>query len=91
MEFDGVGEDAVDAWDEWAGNGTAFGDGAGQWRLEVANAEGRVEVSIITRCTVFLCTTPFSPYLNCCRLLVHFELASVNNLNTEGVVHTPKH
>ncbi|KAL6841156.1 hypothetical protein ACP4OV_029125 [Aristida adscensionis] len=43
MEYGGAGEDAVAAWEEWAGNGEAFGAGAGEWRLTVADAEGRVE------------------------------------------------
>ncbi|TVU18843.1 hypothetical protein EJB05_34958, partial [Eragrostis curvula] len=43
MEFDGVGEEATAAWDEWASNGKAFGAGDGEWCLTVADAEGRVE------------------------------------------------
>ncbi|KAL6900836.1 hypothetical protein ACP4OV_005512 [Aristida adscensionis] len=43
MEYVGVGEEAVEAWEEWAGNGTAFGSGAGEWRVSVANAEGDIE------------------------------------------------
>ncbi|RLN19283.1 hypothetical protein C2845_PM02G18140 [Panicum miliaceum] len=43
MEYDGVSEEAVAGWKEWAGNGEAFGSGAGEWRLSVANAEGHVE------------------------------------------------
>jgi dimethylaniline monooxygenase (N-oxide forming) len=44
MEYDGVDEEAVAAWEEWAGNGEAFGSGAGEWRLDVADAHGRFEV-----------------------------------------------
>lgn len=47
MDYDGVGEEAMAAWDEWAGNGKAFGNGGGEWRLNVADAEGRVEVRIL--------------------------------------------
>ncbi|KAJ1275075.1 hypothetical protein BS78_05G108400 [Paspalum vaginatum] len=43
MEYHGVGEQEVDAWEEWAGNGQAFGSGAGEWQLSVANADGQVE------------------------------------------------
>ncbi|KAJ1275064.1 hypothetical protein BS78_05G107300 [Paspalum vaginatum] len=43
MEYHGVGEQEVDAWDEWAGNGQAFGSGAGEWWLSVANSDGHVE------------------------------------------------
>jgi len=45
MEYHGVGEQAMAAWEEWAGNGQAFGSGAGEWRLSVADADGHVEVS----------------------------------------------
>ncbi|KAK3145260.1 hypothetical protein QOZ80_4AG0326400 [Eleusine coracana subsp. coracana] len=44
MEYDGVGEETMAAWEEWAGNGKAFGTGAGEWRLNVADAQGRVEI-----------------------------------------------
>ncbi|KAL5213674.1 hypothetical protein ABZP36_002826 [Zizania latifolia] len=44
LEYVGVAEEAVAAWDEWAGNGHAFGSsGAGEWRLTVADAEGHTE------------------------------------------------
>ncbi|NP_001353961.1 Probable flavin-containing monooxygenase 1 [Zea mays] len=44
MEYHGVAEDDVAAWEEWGGNGQAFGcAGAGEWRLKVADAEGRIE------------------------------------------------
>lgn len=46
MEYVGVGEEDVAAWDEWAGNGDAFGSGSGEWRLEVADGEGHIEVRI---------------------------------------------
>jgi dimethylaniline monooxygenase (N-oxide forming) len=47
MEYVGVDEETVAAWEEWAGNGHAFGSGDGEWRLTVANAEGHVEVSAL--------------------------------------------
>jgi len=40
----GVSEQDMDACEEWAGNGQAFGSGAGEWRLSVADADGHVEV-----------------------------------------------
>uniref|UniRef100_A0ACD5V0P3 Uncharacterized protein n=2 Tax=Avena sativa TaxID=4498 RepID=A0ACD5V0P3_AVESA len=43
MEYVGVDEETVAAWEDWAGNGHAFGSGDGEWRLTVANAEGHVE------------------------------------------------
>ncbi|KAK3143102.1 hypothetical protein QOZ80_4BG0358390 [Eleusine coracana subsp. coracana] len=43
MEYDGVDEEAVVMWEEWAGNGEAFGSGTGEWCLAVADAQGRVE------------------------------------------------
>jgi len=46
MEYDGVSDQAMAAWEEWAGNGQAFGSGAGEWRLSVADADGHVEVSV---------------------------------------------
>jgi len=45
MEYRGVGEEDVAAWEEWAGNGDAFGSGDGEWQLTVAGDEGHVEVS----------------------------------------------
>lgn len=48
MDYHGVDEEDVAAWEEWSGNGEAFGfgsaGGAGEWRLKVADADGRVEV-----------------------------------------------
>jgi dimethylaniline monooxygenase (N-oxide forming) len=49
MEYDGVGEEEVAAWEEWAGNSEAFGSGDGEWRLTVADNEGHVEVSTVFR------------------------------------------
>jgi dimethylaniline monooxygenase (N-oxide forming) len=45
MEYVGVDEGEVVAWEEWAGCGEAFGDGVGEWRLAVADDEGHVQVS----------------------------------------------
>ncbi|RCV43070.1 hypothetical protein SETIT_9G266400v2 [Setaria italica] len=58
MEYDGVAEEAVAAWGEWAGNGQAFGSGDGEWRLSVADAEGHVEMH--TADFVVLCIGRFS-------------------------------
>ncbi|TVU02223.1 hypothetical protein EJB05_52294, partial [Eragrostis curvula] len=58
MEYDGVGEEAVAAWEEWAGNGEAFGSGAGEWRLDVADAEGGVQTHKVD--FVILCIGRFS-------------------------------
>ncbi|RLM73926.1 putative flavin-containing monooxygenase 1 isoform X3 [Panicum miliaceum] len=44
MEYHGVGEEDVAAWEEWAGNGEAFGSGYGEWHLTVADDEGHVEI-----------------------------------------------
>uniref|UniRef100_A0ACD6AA41 Uncharacterized protein n=1 Tax=Avena sativa TaxID=4498 RepID=A0ACD6AA41_AVESA len=44
MEYAGVAEEEVAAWEEWAGCGQAFGSGDGEWRLTVADTEGRVQV-----------------------------------------------
>lgn len=58
MEYDGVAEEAVAAWGQWAGNGQAFGSGDGEWRLSVADAEGHVEMH--TADFVVLCIGRFS-------------------------------
>jgi dimethylaniline monooxygenase (N-oxide forming) len=47
MEYVGVDEETVAAWEEWAGNGHAFGSGDGEWHLTVVNAEGQEEVSVL--------------------------------------------
>jgi dimethylaniline monooxygenase (N-oxide forming) len=47
MEYVGVGEETVAAWDEWGGSGGAFGSGDGEWRLEVDNGDGQIEVRIL--------------------------------------------
>ncbi|XBI05206.1 hypothetical protein VPH35_133390 [Triticum aestivum] len=44
MEYVGVAEEEVAAWDEWAGCADAFGSGNGKWRLTVADAQGQVQV-----------------------------------------------
>jgi dimethylaniline monooxygenase (N-oxide forming) len=46
MEYVGVSEKKVAASAEWGGTGGAFGSGDGEWRLEVANADGDVQVRI---------------------------------------------
>ncbi|KAF7111952.1 hypothetical protein CFC21_111903 [Triticum aestivum] len=58
MEYVGVAEEEVAAWDEWAGCGEAFGSGDGEWRLTVADAEGHIEVHTVD--FVILCTGRFS-------------------------------
>lgn len=40
---DGGCEDAADGWDRWNGNGEAFGDGTGVWRLTVRHCHGEPE------------------------------------------------
>uniref|UniRef100_A0A8R7QHH1 Flavin-containing monooxygenase n=2 Tax=Triticum urartu TaxID=4572 RepID=A0A8R7QHH1_TRIUA len=59
MEYAGVGEDEVRAWDRWAGDGSAFGDGRGQWRLTVQQqGAGDVEVRALVRTVgTSYCTT----------------------------------
>ncbi|KAM3372574.1 hypothetical protein ACQJBY_019460 [Aegilops geniculata] len=44
MEYVGVGEEKVAAWEDWAGCGEAFGSGDGEWRLTVADVDGLMEV-----------------------------------------------
>ncbi|KAM0862525.1 hypothetical protein ACQ4PT_045185 [Festuca glaucescens] len=58
MEYVGVSEEKVAAWEEWGGNGGAFGSGDGEWRLEVANADGDVQAQIVD--FVVLCIGRFS-------------------------------
>ena len=58
MEYHGVDEDDVARWEEWSGNGEAFGSGAGEWHLKVADAEGRVEVQRVIMRTTFLLLYP---------------------------------
>ncbi|KAL5200884.1 hypothetical protein ABZP36_035238 [Zizania latifolia] len=38
-EYVGADDDAASGWEQWAGNGDAFGDGSGAWRLTVRHAE----------------------------------------------------
>jgi dimethylaniline monooxygenase (N-oxide forming) len=45
VDYVGVDEGEVVAWEERAGCGEAFGDGVGEWRLMVADDEGHVQVS----------------------------------------------
>ncbi|XP_037441778.1 probable flavin-containing monooxygenase 1 [Triticum dicoccoides] len=40
MEYAGVREEEVLAWDRWAGEGSAFGTGRGQWRLTMEQQGG---------------------------------------------------
>ena len=49
MEYVGVGEETVAAWEDWGGSGGAFGSGDGEWRLEVANGDGEVEVRTLLK------------------------------------------
>jgi dimethylaniline monooxygenase (N-oxide forming) len=35
LEYTGVDEEEVMAWEQWASNGEAFGSGRGEWRLTV--------------------------------------------------------
>ncbi|XP_044447453.1 putative flavin-containing monooxygenase 2, partial [Triticum aestivum] len=58
MEYVGVAEEEVAAWDEWAGCADAFGSGNGKWRLTVADAQGQVQVH--TADFVILCIGRFS-------------------------------
>ena len=51
MEYVGVGEEEVAAWEDWAGCGEAFGSGDGEWWLTVADVDGLVEVRIQHICT----------------------------------------
>ncbi|XP_037483226.1 probable flavin-containing monooxygenase 1 isoform X2 [Triticum dicoccoides] len=44
MEYVGVGEEEVAAWEDWAGCGEAFGSGDGEWQLTVADVDGLMEV-----------------------------------------------
>ena len=37
-EYAGPSEREVAAWERWSGNGEAFGDGSGEWRLTVQHA-----------------------------------------------------
>jgi len=37
-EYAGPPERGVAAWERWSGNGEAFGDGSGEWRLTVQHA-----------------------------------------------------
>ncbi|KAG8057662.1 hypothetical protein GUJ93_ZPchr0002g23956 [Zizania palustris] len=38
-EYVGAPDDAASGWEQWAGNGDAFGDGSGAWRLTVRHGE----------------------------------------------------
>ncbi|KAM0847140.1 hypothetical protein ACQ4PT_055214 [Festuca glaucescens] len=58
MEYVGVDEETVAAWEAWGGSGGAFGSGDGEWRLEVANSDGHVETHIVD--FVVLCIGRFS-------------------------------
>jgi dimethylaniline monooxygenase (N-oxide forming) len=44
MEYVGVPEEEVAAWEEWAGCAEAFGSGDGEWRLTVTDAEDQLQV-----------------------------------------------
>ncbi|KAI4977381.1 hypothetical protein ZWY2020_057293 [Hordeum vulgare] len=58
MEYVGVAEEEVAAWDDWAGCGDAFGSGNGKWRLTVTDAQGLVQVHMAD--FVILCIGRFS-------------------------------
>ncbi|KAL6883283.1 hypothetical protein ACP4OV_010697 [Aristida adscensionis] len=58
--YHGVGEETVKAWEEWAGDGTAFGSGTGEWCISVADAEGSVELQTHKADFVVLCIGRFS-------------------------------
>jgi dimethylaniline monooxygenase (N-oxide forming) len=45
MEYVGVPEEEVAAWEEWAGCAEAFGSGDGEWRLTVTDAEDQLQVT----------------------------------------------
>lgn len=56
LEFHGVEEEEVARWESWSGNGEAFGDGRGVWRVMVQvfgqqEAEVRVHDSLMRACT----------------------------------------
>ncbi|KAI4989591.1 hypothetical protein ZWY2020_036908 [Hordeum vulgare] len=59
MEYAGVVEEEVQAWDRWAGDGSAFGDGRGEWRLTVQQ-QGGGDVETHVADFVILCTGRFS-------------------------------
>ncbi|XP_020189185.1 probable flavin-containing monooxygenase 1 [Aegilops tauschii subsp. strangulata] len=59
MEYAGVREEEVLAWDRWAGDGSAYGDGRGQWRLTVQQ-QGAGDVETHVADFVILCTGRFS-------------------------------
>ncbi|KAF0890595.1 hypothetical protein E2562_003797 [Oryza meyeriana var. granulata] len=59
MEYAGVDDDELMAWDSWSGNGEAFGDGRGEWRLTVQHGgNGYVETHAAD--FVVLCIGRFS-------------------------------
>ncbi|KAF7111954.1 hypothetical protein CFC21_111905 [Triticum aestivum] len=58
MEYVGVAEEEVKAWEEWAGCADAFGSGDGQWRLTVADDQGHMQVHMAD--FVILCIGRFS-------------------------------
>ncbi|KAM0922414.1 hypothetical protein ACQ4PT_006187 [Festuca glaucescens] len=62
MEYVGVGEETVAAWEEWGGSGGAFGSGDGEWRLEVANADGHVQRWIFTKFAESYYSIPMKKY-----------------------------
>jgi dimethylaniline monooxygenase (N-oxide forming) len=39
LEYSGIDEEEVMAWEQWAGNGEAFGSGQGEWRLTVQHGD----------------------------------------------------
>ena len=39
LEYSGIDEEEVMAWEQWASNGEAFGSGRGEWRLTVQRGD----------------------------------------------------
>ncbi|KAL6868285.1 hypothetical protein ACP4OV_015130 [Aristida adscensionis] len=58
-EYAGVPEERVAAWERWAGNGEAFGDGSGEWLLTVQH-RGSEATQTYRFDFLILCTGRFS-------------------------------
>ncbi|KAM3372575.1 hypothetical protein ACQJBY_019461 [Aegilops geniculata] len=74
MDYVGVSEEEVAAWEDWAGCGEAFGSGDGQWRLTVADVDGLMEVRTQPVCTYFQGT-----YILCVPLLTRHHWCAQNS------------